>query len=420
MSTVFARVNPEPGPPPPVIVGARGGPPPPTIVGAAAPGMVFARIAPARGAGPPAPVIVDDDEEGPPPPRVVGAAAPRTVFARVATSARALRPAARASAAGRARIRLRWKLPGQVFPLGLGQTCDPATMSCPPESQASAVRADMPAEWLTTFRRPSADEIDEASADASTWETFVQGYTARAGMAFARLRANLTNYLQLAQQQQKDLVQQLRDHPNATPDTRMTVYTAIQDYTIAISEIMQNLAWLNAVAAGQAIIGFDLLHWKFAYLPRGELPADAPAPISLAPEGIGVAPVVIIVVVSVVSMFVAGAVIAYWSGEREKAEPAIQDAKGRLALSNAQARRMDAMTMLANDQAAAGRPDVAAAILRMAGETYVQDLNALTQPDWARTAAARAAAETGFGGIGEAIKWGLIALFGLKALEHLK
>jgi len=348
---------------------------------------------------------------------MVGAAAPGMVRARIAQPALTRRGGF--PVATRPRIRVRWKLPGQIQ-IGMGQACDPRSASCPPEARSSAVRLDVPAEWLTTFTRPTGEEINEASAEQSTWDTFMQAYTARAGMAFARLRATLTNYMTLAVQQQRAISQTLRDNPNASPDARMKAYSAIQAYTWAIVQVAGPLAWLNAVAAGQAVIGFDLLGWQFAYVPMSELPADAPTPISIAPEGVGVAPVVIIVIVSIVAMFVAGATAAWWAGARAQAEPAIQRANGERALAEAQARGHDFQTQLAKELADAGHPDAAAAIVAMAQRNFGFDLRALNEGNWAEASAARAAAESGWGGIGEIMKWGLLGLFALKAMEHLK
>lgn len=345
--------------------------------------------------------------------------------------------AARVGGGIRRRIRVHFKFPPRVD-VRLGQECDPTTASCinvpsspplcdprtascPSESNPLAVRMDIPAEWLTSFVRPSGDEYDEATQDSSHWEDFITQQTTRCGMAFARLRANLVNYTTLIATQAQALSDALTSAGAAAkPETRLAVLGAQQQYTLAMSKMVMHREWLNAIARGRAVLGFNIHNWTFAYVPVSELPANAPAPISIDPAYLGVDAVVLII--AVVALFVAAGAtaVAWWGAERAKAAPADTDADSRNALTLAQARALDANTKIANDMAAQGHADAAAAILAMGQQHYQQDINALTQPDWARTQAAQAAATSGLGGIGDAIKWVLLGWFALEAMKAIK
>jgi hypothetical protein len=345
--------------------------------------------------------------------------------------------AARVGGGIRRRIRVHFKFPPHVD-VRLGQECDPTTASCvyaaqptplcdprsascPSESNPLAVRMDIPAAWLDTFIRPSGNEYDEATQDAGHWEDFVTQYTTRCGMAFARLRANLVNYTTLIATQAQALSDALTSAgANAKPETRLAVLGAQQQYTLALSKMIVHRTWLDAIARGRAVLGFNIHNWTFAYVPISELPANAPTPISIDPADLGVDAVVLIV--AVVALFVAAgaAAIAWWGAERAKAAPADTDADSRNALTQAQARAMDANTKIANDMAAQGHADAAAAILAMGQQRYQQDINALTQPDYARAQAEAAAGAGGPGGIADMIKWVALGWFALEAMKAYK
>lgn len=308
---------------------------------------------------------------------------------------------------------------GAACPAGLGEVCDPTYASCPVELDPDAVRMDLPQSWIDTFTKPYADEIDEASADQSTWETWIAEYTTRCGMAFAKLRGNMVAYTQDAWAKLTALREFIAQHATALSADQLMQLRGMSDQLYNASLRAQNtLDQLNSVARGESVVACNIPAWRFAIVPRSDLPIDAPTPISVEPFGVGVTGAEIIVIVIVASIMTAGAAIAWWAAAAETSEPREIDARAREEVAKAQADSQLKLNEIARDLAASGRPEAAADLLEQARRRFNEDIRSLTEPEHARAeeAAAGAKGES----MGDMIKMILVALFALKALELSK
>lgn len=305
---------------------------------------------------------------------------------------------------------------------GLGATCDPAIQSCPP---LDTVPLDVPPEWLTEFRRPTAPEINEASEDASKWEAFVTDYAAQAGMAFAALHRNLLAYAKQHLDSATALIQFVDANRARLSDGEISRLAGHVRVAIAeANRLMPLIDELRAVRRGEKVVAVDVPNWRFAIVPIAELPAHATsvavAEIRRTLAGLGaVDPSTIIIVVLVAGLLIAGGGFAWWAAAHERQEPARVDAEARQRLAAAQAEAIRAQTEIARDLTARGQTQDAAGLLELARSRFTQDVTALTTPEWARTVAEQARARDELD-IGQLIKWGLFGFLAIEAIKALR
>jgi hypothetical protein len=288
--------------------------------------------------------------------------------------------------------------------VSLGQAPDP--------SDPSAVPVDVPEEWLTSFVPPTAEQVSEASADASSWERFVDDYTTRCGLAYAKLRANLAAYL-ADFYRKRTALHAIATDANYPRDVRLSYANALSTCIAAEIPVREEFDKLQAVARGEAVIAFDVAGWQFAIVPIGDLPPDAPPPVSVPVPN----PIPVVVIVSVVGLLIAGGAIAWWAASAATAEPARVDADARRKLSEAQAQLYLAQRDLAMAASELGDDRTATAILSTARQSFQSDVHALTEPDYAR-AQAEAAKAAGGESIGDLLKLGVGAMVLMKVLER--
>ena len=302
------------------------------------------------------------------------------------------------------RIRVQ-RRPLRIDVQSIGQGPDP--------SDPSAVPSDVPTEWLTSFVPPTAEQLSEASSDASTWERFVDEYTARCGLAYAKLRANLAAYLADFYRKRTALHAVATDS-NFPRDVRLSYANALSACVSAELPVRYEFDQLQAVARGEAVVAFNVPDWQFAIVGIDQLPPDAPPPVSVPMPN----PIPVVVIVSVAGLIIAGGAIAWWAASAATAEPARVDAEARRKLAEAQSQLYLAQRDLAMAAAERGDDATAAAVLSTARDHFQVDTHALTEPDYARAQAAAAEAAGGES-IGDLLKLGVGAMILIKLLEKV-
>ena len=289
--------------------------------------------------------------------------------------------------------------------VSLGQGPDP--------NDPSAVPADVPAEWLTSFVPPTGEEVSDASADAATWERWIDEYTARAGLAYVKLRANLAAYL-ADFYRKRTALHAIATDPQFPRDVRLSYANALSACVAAELPVRYEFDTLQAVARGESVVCFNVPDWQFANVGIEQLPPDAPPPVSIPVPN----PIPVVVIVSIAGLLIAGGAIAWWAASSATAEPSRVDAEARRKLAEAQSQLYLAQRDLAQSVAARGDEAAAAAILATARDNFQSDTHALTEPEYARAQAAAAEAAGGES-LGDLLKLGVGAIVLIKLLEKV-